>query len=131
MEWELRSDQPVYLQLVRLLKQAVLSGEYAPGSRVPSVRDLAAQAKVTPNTMQRALQSMEQSGLFETHRTSGRTVTQDVQKIEQLRCEQVQQSVQEFCRTMAGMGITANDMIALVEQCEQEGIFDGNNIGMR
>ena len=63
MEWSFRSDQPIYSQLVRRIKQGIVSGELPAGSRLPSVRDLAMEAGVNPNTMQRALQELEREGM--------------------------------------------------------------------
>ena len=84
MAWDIRADRPVYLQLVEYLQTAVVTGEYPPGSRIPPVRELAGQAGVNPNTMQRALAELETQGLVETHRTSGRTVTENRQTVEDL-----------------------------------------------
>ncbi|MEG1931759.1 MAG: GntR family transcriptional regulator, partial [Pygmaiobacter sp.] len=81
MNWELNSDRPVYLQLVEHLQFSIISGEFPPGSRVPSVRELAADAAVNPNTMQKALTELEADGLVLTQRTSGRTVTQETERI--------------------------------------------------
>lgn len=64
MKWKIASDRPVYLQLVEQIQRAVLNGEYPPGSKFPTVRELAAQAGVNPNTMQKAPQALEQSGLL-------------------------------------------------------------------
>ena len=52
MAWELDSDRPIYAQIVERLKLEIVSGLYAPGARLPSVRELAAAAGVNPNTMQ-------------------------------------------------------------------------------
>ena len=72
MNWDLKSDRPIYIQLVEHLQLAIISGLLPPGSRVPPVRELAAEAAVNPNTMQKALQELEQGGLVQTQRTSGR-----------------------------------------------------------
>ena len=85
MEWQIAAGRPVYIQLVEQLEQAVVTGVYPPGERVPAVRDLAAQAQVNPNTMQRALAEMESRGLLVTQRTTGRTVTSDTALIAKTR----------------------------------------------
>ena len=74
MNWDLKSDRPIYIQLVEHLQLAIISGLLPPGSRVPPVRELAAEAAVNPNTMQKALQELEQSGLVHqrAHRHAGR-----------------------------------------------------------
>ena len=63
MDWSFRSDQPIYSQLVQQIRLAIISGTYSPGQRLMSVRDMAAEAGVNPNTMQRALQDLEREGM--------------------------------------------------------------------
>ena len=75
MEWKFRSDLPIYSQLVEQIKLAIVSGVFAPGMRLSSVRDMAAEAGVNPNTLQRALQELERQGLVYSQRTTGRFVT--------------------------------------------------------
>ena len=72
MTWTLDADRPIYAQLVDRIRIQIVSGQYPPGSRLPSVRELAAQASVNPNTMQRAFGELERSGLVVTQRTFGR-----------------------------------------------------------
>lgn len=81
MSWEFDRDRPIYAQLVEQLQRAIVSGAYAPGAKIPSVRELAAEAGVNPNTMQKALTELEQLGLLNTQRTNGRYVTEDTSLI--------------------------------------------------
>ena len=81
MEWTFRSDQPIYAQMSRQLSAAIVTGYYSPGQRLPSVRDIAMDAGVNPNTVQRALAELERDGLVFSQRTSGRFVTEDPEKI--------------------------------------------------
>ena len=81
MAWSLQSDRPLYAQLVGQLQRMIVTGVYPAGSRLPSVRELAAEAAVNPNTMQRALVKLEEDGLIFTQRTSGRYVTEEQEKI--------------------------------------------------
>ena len=67
MNWDITAGRPVYVQLVEQLELALVAGEFPPGSRIPPVRELAADAGVNPNTMQRALQELESRA----HRHSG------------------------------------------------------------
>ena len=83
MAWNLDSDRPIYAQLLERIQLQIVSGIYAPGDKLPSVRDLAAEASVNPNTMQKAFAELERSGLIETKRTSGRFVTEDKNMITQ------------------------------------------------
>ena len=88
MEWKLTGSEPVYLQIMESFRGAVLSGEFGPGDKIPSVRDLAAQARVNPNTMQRAMSELEQERLLCSHGTLGRFVTDDPAILEALRQQQ-------------------------------------------
>ena len=83
--WKLDADRPIYLQLAERLELSICSGIYQPGERIPSVRDLAAEAGVNPNTMQRALTELERKQVIVTFRTNGRTVTEDEAMIKETR----------------------------------------------
>lgn len=65
MAWNLDGSRPIYLQLVEEIRRRIVTGEYPPGSHIPSVRDFATQASVNPNTMQRALTELERTQLIE------------------------------------------------------------------
>ena len=85
MPWELDNDRPIYLQLMERIQQDIVSGIYKPGDRLPSVRDLAVEAAVNPNTMQKALSELERSGLVYSQRTSGRFITEDTRLLDEMK----------------------------------------------
>ena len=85
MNWNITAGRPVYVQLIEQLELALVAGEFPPGSRIPPVRELAADAGVNPNTMQRALQDLESRGLLQAQRTAGRTVTANDTVLQALR----------------------------------------------
>ena len=87
MAWNLDSDRPIYAQLLERIQLQIVSGTYGPGDKLPSVRELAAEASVNPNTMQKAFAELERSGLIVTKRTSGRFVTEDKDMITQIRTQ--------------------------------------------
>ena len=87
MDWELDDSRSIYPQLKELIKRGIITGEYVPGSAFPTVRELASDAGVNRNTMQRAMAELESEGLLITNRTAGRTVTTDLSLIEQMRRE--------------------------------------------
>ena len=118
MNWNITAGRPVYVQLVEQLELALVAGEFPPGSRIPPVRELAADAGVNPNTMQRALAELETRGLLETQRTAGRTVTGDVEKIAQTRRALAQTLVHHFYHQAAALGLTKAEIAALLEQEE-------------
>ena len=120
MEWQYDESLPIYTQLVELLKQAIVSGEYAAGDRLPSVRDLAVEAGVNPNTMQRALQELERSGLIYTQRSSGRFVTEDLPSIDGARNALADKAIAEFLQKMASLGFSREDTIRILSKFEEE-----------
>lgn len=118
MEWHIAAGRPVYIQLVEQLERAVVTGVYPPGERVPAVRDLAAQAQVNPNTMQRALAEMESRGLLVTQRTTGRTVTSDTALIAKTRQALAASLAQDFLAQAKALGLTREEILALLQQEE-------------
>lgn len=120
MKWQFDGRQPIYLQIVDRLRLDIISGAYPPGERLPSVRDLAVEASVNPNTVQRALQELENSGLAESKRNTGRTVTTDVSAIEKSRSEMAERIAREFLSRTSQLGLTKRDVIALIESGRTE-----------
>jgi GntR family transcriptional regulator len=114
MRWEFESSRPIYLQIVTFLKESIASGVYSPGSRMPTVRDLALEAGVNPNTMQRAFAEMERDGLLHTERTSGRNVTEDTAVLADLRRSLAQESVDEMLRRLSKLGMSSEEITKMV-----------------
>lgn len=122
MAWILNDDKPIYLQLVERLSKQIVAGSYQPGDKIPSVRDLAAQAGVNPNTMQRALTELERSGLINTNRTSGRSVSEDAQKIQSVREGLAKELVSQFLKEMSELGYAKAEAIDLLTKAVKEGM---------
>lgn len=118
MAWEFKSDRPIYTQLLEQIELKIISGEYKAGDRLLSVRDLAAEAAVNPNTMQRALAELERMGLVYSQRTSGRTVTEDKELIYTIKEEIAMQHIGEFLATMKKLGYTREEIIRLMREKE-------------
>ena len=116
MEWNFRSDLPIYSQLVDLFRQRIASGALPPGERLASVRDLATEAGVNPNTMQRALQELERQGLVFSQRTNGRFVTEDVQIIDASKKALARSQIESFLGAMEKLGYDRNGIIALLKE---------------
>ena len=116
MEWNFRGDQPIYSQLIQRIKQGIVSGDLSPGGRLPSVRDLATEAGVNPNTMQRALQELERQGLVYSQRTAGRFVTEDTQVIESSKRALAREQTEAFLRAMETLGYKRAEIIALLQE---------------
>ena len=116
MAWDLDADRPIYAQLVERIQMQIVSGQYSPGSKLPSVRDLAAIAAVNPNTMQKAFAELERSGLIITQRTNGRTVTEDEEMIRKIRAELAREHVDMFFAKMKELGYSEQDAVDLVKK---------------
>ena len=97
MNWKFVGDRPVYQQIMALIRGGILTGELSPGQKIPSVRDLAAQAQVNPNTVQRALTELEREGLLVSGGTSGRRVTEEEAILEEMK----EQTITELARECA------------------------------
>ena len=120
MTWELKSDRPIYIQLAEQIKLLVFSGVYPPGSRLPSVRDMAQEAAVNPNTMQRALVKLEEEGLIITHRTSGRSITEDALMVETAKTKLAKAHIIEFLEKMQLLGFEKKDILINISDLIEE-----------
>ncbi|MCI8614544.1 GntR family transcriptional regulator [Parablautia intestinalis] len=116
MAWNLNSDRPIYAQILEVIQLRIISGRYRPGEKIPSVRDLAAEAGVNPNTMQKALSELERNGLVETQRTSGRMVTEDMEMIQETRSKLAREQVSEFIDKMKELGFSKEEVVELLEK---------------
>ena len=116
MDWKFTGSEPVYQQIAEHFRRAVLAGEYAAGERIPSVRELAAQARVNPNTMQRALTQLERENLLICNGTLGRFVTKDQTVLENLRQQAVESTVRHCSALLAQLGLTLQDAAAIEKE---------------
>ena len=120
MDWNFRNDQPIYSQLTQRLTEAIVSGIYAPGEKLPSVRDLALEAGVNPNTVQRALADLERDGLVYSQRTAGRFVTENKNMIVNARLRLADERVAAFLRSMKTLGCDREEVLSLIAQAKEE-----------
>ncbi|MCR5608767.1 MAG: GntR family transcriptional regulator [Lachnospiraceae bacterium] len=114
MPWNLNSDSPIFLQITDYIKNDIVLGRYKSGDKLPSVRDLAVEAGVNPNTMQRALSNLEQTGLVHSERTSGRFITEDENIIKELKTSLVNKQIEEFFINMKKLGLNEEEILQLV-----------------
>ncbi|MDO4313584.1 MAG: GntR family transcriptional regulator [Eubacteriales bacterium] len=116
MTWHLDNDRPIYLQLMERIQMDIISGKYGPGDKLPSVRDLALEASVNPNTMQKALAELERVGLVYSQRTAGRFITEDEELMKNLKREQAAQYLEEFFTNMRHLGLQDEEIRTLFEE---------------
>ena len=112
MDKQLQENMPIYMQIMQKVREAIASGELAPGARVASVRELAGAFAVNPNTMQRALNELEREGLLVSERTSGRFVTKDSAQIDAMRRQLAEEAAARFRREMQTLGFSEAEMLA-------------------
>lgn len=116
MEWNFDNDRPIYTQLLEQIELKIISGEYPLGSKMPSVRELAAEAAVNPNTMQRALQELERNGLVTTQRTSGRTITENEQIVREIRDRIAIEHTTKYLGVMKQLGMSREEIKKFIEK---------------
>ena len=120
MAWKLDNDRPIYAQIVEKIKLRIISGFYQSGSKLPSVRDLALEAGVNPNTMQKAFAELENSGLLITMRTSGRMVTEDEERISMVRKTIAQEKIDAFLQDMRELGFGPEQSFLLIKNSVEQ-----------
>ncbi len=116
MGWNLDDSRPIWPQLKELLMRNIVSGKYAMGGSFPTVRDLAEEAGVNRNTMQRALSELESEGLVITNRTAGRTVTTDEVLVENIKAELARENIKRFMDEMEAIGYDADEIINIIKK---------------
>lgn len=116
MTWHFDNDRPIYAQLLEQILFLIISGRYPPGSKLPSVRDLASEASVNPNTMQRALTELERSGLVYSQRTSGRFVTEDEAMIQRMKDTMGKDKILALFKDMEQLGYDADQTLRLIHK---------------
>ena len=119
-EWHLTNDRPVFIQIMEKLKRDIVTGSYRPGDKLPSVRELAAEAAVNPNTMQRAFSELEREGLVYTKRTNGRFITEDLSMISQLKEQMALDAISQFLNSMQQLGFSGKETLALLKESLEE-----------
>ena len=112
---EYNSNVPIWVQVVTMLKQDIVTCRRPPGSKLPGGRDLALQYTINPNTAARVYQELEREGLCETRRGMGTYITEEENTIRQLRREMAAQAVKQYLASLEGLGYTRAEAIALLQ----------------
>ena len=119
MSWEFQDHLPIYAQLMDTLKRRIITGRYLPGEKLPSVRELAAEAGINPNTVQRAFSELEREGLIYTQRATGKYVTENADEIKSARQALAKTQVAEFLSNMQSLGYSVGDVIVLLQSVNE------------
>ena len=120
MSWKFDEKSPIYVQIAQHIKMQIISQEIKSGDPLPTVRELAEEASVNPNTMQRAFSELEREGMVYSQRTSGRFVTEDTELIMQKRREVAEAELQTFVNNMQKMGFQIDDIVSVLESYIKE-----------
>ncbi len=121
MQTNFNENVPIYVQIIDKIKRFIISGEGKAGDRLPSVRELATQMQVNPNTVQKALVDLEESGLIYTERTNGKFITQDVVLIANVRAEYAKRLAEQYLFDMQNIGVEETAAINfLIENKNEE-----------
>ena len=115
MSWEFQDHLPIYAQLMDTLKRRIITGRYLPGEKLPSVRELAAEAGINPNTVQRAFSELEREGLIYTQRATGKYVTENADEIKSARQALAKTQIAEFLSNMQSLGYSVGDVNVLLQ----------------
>ena len=116
MEWKLDDSRPIWPQLKEQLIIAIVAGRFQMGGSFPTVRELAEDAGVNRNTMQRALSELEHDGFVITNRTAGRTVTTDEGLVARMKEQIAMQNIEKFIREMEAIGYDADDIVKMIQE---------------
>ena len=114
--WHFSSDKPVYIQIAERIERSVLSGEYPPGQQIPTVRQLALEAAVNPNTVQHAFTELESKGILISHGTLGRYVTGDTAVLEACRQRMAKRVIDQLIRDLAVLSISTEQAIKMMKE---------------
>lgn len=116
MNWKLDNNRPIYIQIVEILKNDIITNKYALGQKFPTVRELAQIFSVNPNTIQRSLIELERLGYVETHRTSGRVISANHEKLAMDKKSISNQKISDFLTQMYELGFSKEEIIILIKE---------------
>lgn len=120
MAWEFKDQRPIYIQLIEQIKLKIISGEYKPGQKFPTVRELAEEASVNPNTIQKALAELERSGFVYSQRTSGRFITEDIDMIKEIKLDIAKDQAVNFLKSMKSLGLSNEEIMEFLKKMAKE-----------
>lgn len=123
MDFQFNNEQPIWLQIAASIEQAIYIGEFRPGDRLPSVREIALLSKTNPNTVSKALLELEHKGLIETRRTAGKFVSADLQIQNESRMEKARENAAAYLQAQKALGLKSSEALRLIESM----IHDGNS----
>ena len=124
MEFTFDNERPIYIQLVEQFKIYIISGKISPGERLPSIRDMAINLKINPNTLQRGLMELENEGFIYTERTNGKYVTNDIKLINTYKKDYAKEKVIKYFDDMKELGFNKEEALSYIKEIgEKNGVI--------
>ena len=114
MPYDFHNQTPIYLQIIEEITRKIIIGEYVLGGKIPSVRELASQFEVNPNTIQKALIKLEEDKLIVTESTNGKFVTKDSGVINSVKEKTVNGLIDKFYDSMSAIGIDKDSALKIL-----------------
>ncbi len=115
MTWDFDRNRPIYLQIGEEICRRIVRGDLPPGARAPSVRELAAQLRVNPNTVQRAYQELERDGVLSARRGQGSFVSEDPALVARLRREIATAAARRYWAEVEALGLSPEEARCLID----------------
>ena len=128
MKYKFNNSIPIYIQIVDIIKSKIISGEYKIGSQLDSIRNLALEFEINPNTIQRAFLELENSNLVYSQRTKGRFVTEDEDLIKELKKARATEIIESFIKSMKDLGFSNEEILSLFKEKILGGKSDGTTV---
>ncbi|MFD1428349.1 GntR family transcriptional regulator [Kroppenstedtia sanguinis] len=116
MKDDFKTSSPIYLQLADRIQRRILRRELTPGEKLPSVREMALESNVNPNTVQRTYSELERMGIVETRRGQGTFITEDDSRLEQVREDLRRQQIEVFVQGMGELGFSPQEILTGLEK---------------
>jgi len=116
--FDFNNEVPIYLQIIEKIKEQIISNEYLPNDKLPSVREFSLMFEVNPNTVQKALNELEEMGLIFTERTNGKYVTDNQELINNIKNETIEDEIEKFCLSMNNLGVDKKELIKILNNKE-------------
>lgn len=116
MTIEFDNNLPIYIQIMNYIKGEIVTGKLKPGDKILSVRELAGEMQINPNTVQRTFQELEREEIVETRRGMGRYVTSNESTILTIKKEMAKDVLDRFIRGMQDLGFQGEDILTAVAE---------------
>ncbi|MDB5085628.1 MAG: transcriptional regulator [Bacilli bacterium] len=116
LRFQIDFSQPLHEQILDQVRSAIAKGEIGLGEKMPSVRELAQELRMNPNTVMRAYQELERDGLTEKRRGQGTFVTSSPERVQVFRTDLAAKYIDAFLAQMSSLGLTWTDVKAYIQQ---------------